>query len=62
MPSSKKLITLPIHEIEPDLLAFLDEVLVPMLVRDAVREISDEIRLAPALSVVAQSPRRQEGQ
>jgi hypothetical protein len=58
----KKLVTLPYPEIDSNVRDFVDEVLVPMLVRDALRELSDEIHLAPALSVVAKSPRRQEGQ
>ena len=47
-------------KIEPDLKEFIDEVLVPMLVRDALREIQQENRLASTLDAVAQSPRSQE--
>ena len=45
--------------IEPNLKEFIDEVLVPMLVRDALREIREENRVASALASVAESPRSQ---
>lgn len=45
--------------IEPDLREFIDEVLVPMLVRDALKDIRTETELAPAVSPAAQSPRTQ---
>lgn len=46
--------------IEPDLREFIDDVLVPMLVRDALREIREENRLASTRAAVAKSPRSQE--
>jgi hypothetical protein len=46
--------------IEPELREFIDEVLVPMLVRDALREICDENRVAPGRPVVAESHCSQE--
>lgn len=60
MFTNKKLASIPGSEIEPELREFIDEVLMPMLVRDALREIAEENRLAPALIAVAQSPRSQE--
>jgi hypothetical protein len=60
MPTIKKLAVLPRPEIEAELREFIDDVLVPMLVADALREIQEENRLAPALAAVAQSPRSQE--
>jgi hypothetical protein len=48
---------MPAPRIEPDLKAFLDEVLVPMLVHDALQELSSENHLAPESSTVAESPR-----
>lgn len=55
MSAQKKLVLVPGPAIEPDLKAFIDQVLVPMLVADALKELSDEIRLAPASHAVAQS-------
>jgi hypothetical protein len=62
VPIPKKLAVPSCPDIQPDFREFLDEILVPMLVRDALREISNEIDVAPALSIVGKSPRRQEGQ
>lgn len=46
--------------IEPELREFIDEVLVPMLVRDALKEIrGSESELAQIVSPVAQSARTQ---
>jgi hypothetical protein len=42
--------------IEPELKAFLDEVLVPMLVADALRDVANENALALAPYPVAHSP------
>ena len=45
----------PAPAIEPDLKKFIDEVLVPMLVRDALREVAGEIYVACQTSTNAQS-------
>ena len=42
--------------IEPELKAFVDELLVPMLVRDAMRDLTEEKRLASGKIAVAKSP------
>lgn len=60
MLNSKKLAALQRAEIEPELREFIDDVLVPMLVRDALREIQEEKRLASTLTPVAESPRSQD--
>jgi hypothetical protein len=60
MSSSKKLVALPCPELEPELRVFIDEVLLPMLVRDALNDMSAENQLAPPLSVVRKSPRSQD--
>jgi|HubBroStandDraft_6_1064221.scaffolds.fasta_scaffold190033_4 hypothetical protein len=60
MSSSKKLVALPYPELEPELREFIDEVLVPMLVSDALKDISAENQLAPPFSVVRESPRSQD--
>lgn len=57
MTASKKLVRFPSAEIEPELREFVDEVLVPILVRDALRDLAEEIRLASAGLAVANSPR-----
>ena len=48
MPAPRKLVALPRPEIAPELREFIDAVLVPILVRDALRELSTENQLAPA--------------
>jgi hypothetical protein len=57
MSVSKKSAALSCVPIEPELREFIDDVLVPMLVRDALRQIAEENRLASTQAVVAQSPR-----
>jgi hypothetical protein len=42
--------------IDPDLKAFIDDLLVPMLVRDALKDIATENFLAPERSLMANSP------
>jgi hypothetical protein len=54
MAPASKLATIPGHAIEPTLKQFIDEVLVPMLVRDAVRDLQKKI-IAPVTIAVAQS-------
>jgi len=60
MSSSKKLIALPCPELEPELREFIDDVLVPMLVRDALKELAPEIPLASVSAEVRESPRSQD--
>lgn len=55
MASAPKLARMQAAAIEPDLKAFLDEVLVPMLVRDALRELAAENTLASVKPAVAHS-------
>jgi len=50
MRADRKLAIFEAPKIEPDLKEFIDEVLVPMLVRDALRELSAENHLALGLS------------
>jgi hypothetical protein len=60
MPARTKLATIPLSAIEPELKEFIDDVLVPMLVRDAVRELSAEIQLAHACASDRESARSQD--
>ena len=53
--TKQKLMSPPCPHIDPDLKEFLDEVLVPMLVRDALKERSSEIRLASVSEEVRES-------
>lgn len=55
MSASHKVATIRPPSISPDLKSFLDEVLVPMLVRDALKEIAAENSLASASMPVAHS-------
>jgi hypothetical protein len=43
--------------IEPSLKQFIDEILVPRLVRDAMNDLGKEIHVAPVAKCVAQSAR-----
>jgi hypothetical protein len=52
----------PRTAIEPGLKAFIDDLLVPMLVRDAMRDLRAENRLAPEKLAVAKSQRSGEAQ
>jgi hypothetical protein len=58
--ADKEFATLQPRVIEPDLKEFIDTVLVPMLVRDAVRELKPEINLACARESVGESARSQD--
>lgn len=60
MPSRTELVTIHATPIEPELKEFLDEVLVPMLVSDALKELAPEIPLASVSAEVRESPRSQE--
>jgi hypothetical protein len=53
----KKLVTLPNPSLESELREFIDEVLVPILVREAVRDLLEENRLACTGSTVAKFAR-----
>jgi len=57
MLPQKKPVALQRCEIEPELREFIDTVLVPMLVRDALRELSSENNLAPSRANEAKFPR-----
>jgi hypothetical protein len=57
---SLKSVVLPCPSIDSELREFLDDVLIPILVRDAVRELSSQNQLAPALLSVGKSPGSQE--
>jgi hypothetical protein len=52
----------PKPTIQPKLKAFIDELLVPMLVRDAMHDLKAENRLASTKLAVAKSPRSGEAQ
>jgi len=52
--------TAPAPAIEPDLKKFIDEVLVPKLVRDARRDLSGEIHVACSPSNNAQSASKED--
>jgi hypothetical protein len=54
MATASKLATMPGRAIEPTLKEFIDEVLVPMLVREAMRAIQKKI-VAPVTIALAQS-------
>lgn len=54
MPSTAKLVKMSLA-IEPELKAFLDEVLIPMLVRDALKDLAAESALASGKPSVAHS-------
>ena len=47
----------PAPNIEPELKEFIDTLLVPMLVRDALHDLAKENRLASAETSVAKYPR-----
>lgn len=55
MASAPKLVRMR-PEIDLDLKAFIDDLLVPMLVRDALKDIAAENVLAPEPSLMANSP------
>jgi hypothetical protein len=57
MSTSKKLVVLSRPAIEPELCEFIDEVLVPTLVREALRDLAGENSLAPVVPFVANFPR-----
>jgi hypothetical protein len=57
MSSPKKVGAFPSPAIEPELREFIDELLVPMLVRAALLDIAEENRLASPALAVANSPR-----
>jgi hypothetical protein len=48
MAPKNKLVPLPRLEIEPELREFIDELLVPLLLQDALRELARENQLARA--------------
>jgi hypothetical protein len=57
MSATNKVAPIRPPSISPDLKSFLDEVLVPMLVRDALKEMASENILSPAaLRVVDSRP------
>jgi len=43
-------------EIDPDVKDFIDALLVPLLVRCAIRDLEEENRLADSCSAIAKSP------
>jgi len=55
MSATSKIATIRPPSISPDLKSFLDEVLIPMLVRDALKEIAAENVLPPAAPRVVDS-------
>ncbi len=55
MSATNKLATIRPPSISPDLKHFIDEVLVPMLVRDALKEIAPENVLPPSAPRVVDS-------
>jgi hypothetical protein len=57
MSSQKNVGAFPSPAIEPELREFIDELLVPMLVQAALRDIAEENRLASTAPAVANSPR-----
>lgn len=57
MASAPKFGTARHLAIEPELKQFLDECLIPMLVRDAVRDLAAEKQVAYGIHAVASSPR-----
>lgn len=57
MPAQEKFVAFPRPEIEPELREFIDTVLVPILVRDALRELSSENHLASARAIDGKFPR-----
>jgi hypothetical protein len=57
MSSPNKIGIFPSPPIEPELLEFIDEVLVPALVRAAMADLAEENRLASSAIDVANSPR-----
>ena len=60
MAAKTNLVALPRPEIEPELREFIDQVLVPILVRDALQKLSVENQLAPVLSIEGKSARSSE--
>jgi hypothetical protein len=60
MPAQTKLAVLPRPEIEPDLREFIDQVLVPILVRDALQKLSAENLLASVPALDGKSARSSE--
>jgi len=59
MARGAKIVKFPGPAIEPDLKEFIDECLVPMLVRDALKDAASEIQLARSDRVVRQCARRE---
>jgi hypothetical protein len=57
--SSAKLVKMPGPKIDPDLKEFIDEILVPTLVRDALKKLSTENHIASKPIDVAQSSERE---
>jgi hypothetical protein len=57
MASAAKLRIARCPAIEPELKQFLDECLIPMLVRDALRDLAAEKQVAPSIHAVASLPR-----
>jgi hypothetical protein len=55
MATAPKLVRMPAPRIDADLKAFCDEVLVPMLVRDALEDIRRENQLASERATVGNS-------
>ena len=55
MAAAAKIVRMPGPKIEPALKEFIDEILVPMLVRDALQKLSTENHIAKQAPVVAQS-------
>jgi hypothetical protein len=55
MATAPKLVRMPGPRIDADLKAFCDEVLVPMLVRDALEDIKRENQLASDRATVGNS-------
>lgn len=58
MAALPKLAMMPGPAIDPELKEFIDECLVPMLVRDALAELRNEIHIAPVPECNAQSLRQ----
>ena len=58
MAAAPKLAMMPGPTIEPELKEFIDECLVPILVREALAELQQENHVAPDVKPVAQSCRQ----
>jgi len=59
MARGAKVVKFPGPAIEPDLKEFIDECLVPMLVRDALKDAANEIHLAHSNRIGGQCARRE---